>query len=439
MKKLIAILLCVLMLVPAMSALAEDDRVHLTFSFWGDENEAASVQANLDAYNAMQDKVFVEPMQIPNEEYTQTLVNYAIADQLPDCGMVNENAVLYFSRNGVMADVSTMYEGEELQPMECITFRDNGVPVGYSSCNEALIMYYNKAMFDAAGIEYPSADTPYTWDEFVAVAKQLTFDENGLHPDDEGFDPEKIVQYGCFVNNWTWQMEVWALSNGGAWFSDDGKECLINTPEAIESIQKVADLALVDHVAPLNVIPEDNGVGRGIGSGAVAMTTDGTWNMGTSMPGTGIEYGIAPLPVMKEEVTLCTSGLTGVFAGKHQEEAFEFVKWYTREESNWESLVLTGIWLPKSEYFYKTEEGINEWLGNEAYPMNKDMEMGQKVLVDYVMNFAKPACWYFTPNTQITTNEILFTALQSVWSGERTAEDVINEIYPELCEAIVVD
>ena len=39
----------------------------------------------------------------------------------------------------------------------------------------------------------------------------------------------------------------------------------------------------------------------------------------------------------------------------------------------------------------------------------------------------------------MTTNEILFTALQSVWSGERTAEEVINEIYPEMCEAIVVD
>ena len=30
-------------------------------------------------------------------------------------------------------------------------------------------------------------------------------------------------------------------------------------------------------------------------------------------------------------------------------------------------------------------------------------------------------------------------ALQSVWAGERTAEDVINEIYPELCEAIVIE
>ena len=195
----------------------------------------------------------------------------------------------------------------------------------------------------------------------------------------------------------------------------------------------------MEHVAPLNVIPEDNGVGVGIGSGTVAMTTDGTWRLGTNFPNLDINYGIAPLPVMKEQVTLCTSGLTGVFNGKNQEAAYEFVKWYTREESNWESLILTGIWLPKSEYYYTTEEGINAWLGNEKYPYNHDMETGKKVLVDYTMNYAKPACWYYTPNTQITTNEILFTALQSVWAGERTAEDVINEIYPELCEAIVIE
>lgn len=438
MKKLLVLLLCTAMLLP-MAVMAEGDgRTHITYSFWGNQTEAESVQVALDAFNGMQDSIFVEPMQIPNEEYTQTLVNYAIANQLPDCGMVNENAVLYFARNGVMADVSGMYEGEELQPMDCITFRDAGTPVGYSSCNEVLVLYYNKAMFDAANEPYPSADKPYTWDEFVEVAKRLTFDENGKHPGEEGFAADKIVQYGAFVNNWTWQMEVWALSNGGAWFSEDGNEVLINSPEAIESIQKVADLALVEHVSPLNVIPEDNGVGIGIGSGTVAMTTDGTWRLGTDFPNLDINYGIAPLPMMKEEVTLCTSGLTGVFNGKNQEAAYEFVKWYTREESNWASLILTGIWMPKSEYYYKTEEGVAAWLGNEAYPF-KDFETGKKVLVDYTMNCAKPACWYYTPNTQITTNEILFTALQSVWSGERTAQDVIQEIYPELCEAIVIE
>ena len=440
MKKLLAILICAMMVASifAISASA-DDVVEITYSYWGTPEEAASVQAVADKFNAEQDRIHVTVLAIPNEEYTTTLNSMAAGNQLPDCGIMNENGVLDFAADGLLADISSMYEGAESMPLDAITFKADGKPVAYSAANEILFLYYNKDMFDAAGVAYPDPKTPYTWDEFVETAKLLTLDGNGNNAASPDFDPNNIVQYGCNVDNWTWQLEVWALSNGGAWFSEDGNECLINSPEAIESIQKVADLALVEHVAPLNVIPEDNGVGVGIGSKTVAMTTDGTWRLGTDFPNLDINYGIAPLPMMKEEVTICTSGLTGVFKGKHQQEAYDFVKWYTREESNWDALVLTGIWLPKSEYFYKTEEGINEWLGNEKYPYNKDFETGKKVLVDYTMNYARPTCWYYTPNTQVTTNEILFTALQSVWSGERTAEEVINEIYPELSEAIVVE
>ena len=105
MKKLLAIVLCLALTLPVLALAEGDGRVHITYSFWGNQTEAESVQQALDAYNEMQDKVFVEPMQIPNEQYTETLVNYAIADQLPDCGMVNENSVLSLARHGVMADV----------------------------------------------------------------------------------------------------------------------------------------------------------------------------------------------------------------------------------------------------------------------------------------------------------------------------------------------
>ena len=40
MKKLLALLLCVMMLVP-MAAMAEGDgRIHITYSFWGNQTEA---------------------------------------------------------------------------------------------------------------------------------------------------------------------------------------------------------------------------------------------------------------------------------------------------------------------------------------------------------------------------------------------------------------
>ena len=67
MKKLLALLLCVVMMLPAIALAADDGRIHITYSFWGNQTEAESVQAALDTFNAMQDKIFVEPMQIPTK------------------------------------------------------------------------------------------------------------------------------------------------------------------------------------------------------------------------------------------------------------------------------------------------------------------------------------------------------------------------------------
>ena len=39
------------------------------------------------------------------------------------------------------------------------------------------VLYFNKDMFDAAGIAYPTDD--WTWEEFREAAKKLTIDKNG--------------------------------------------------------------------------------------------------------------------------------------------------------------------------------------------------------------------------------------------------------------------
>ena len=307
MKKLLALLLCAIMVLGLaacaanVTPAAEDEpqtetaapqntessgsteKVQITYSYWGLPDEAASIQLVADKFNASQDRIEVTVMAIPNEEYTTKLNTMATAGELPDCGIMNENGVLDFAQKGLLADVSGMYEGAESMPMESITFMSEGKPVAYSAANEILVLYYNKAMFDAAGVAYPSATEPMSWDEFVSTAKLLTLDANGNNATSPSFDVNNIVQYGCVVDNWTWQLEVWALSNGGGWYSKDGKTCTINDPAVIESIQKVADLYLVDHVMPYNAGLEDNGIVRSIVAGNVAMATGGTWNVGTCL------------------------------------------------------------------------------------------------------------------------------------------------------------
>lgn len=412
---------------------ASTEKVQITYSYWGLPDEAASVQAALDTFNASQDRIEVTLMAIPNEEYTTKLNTMAAAGELPDCGIMNENGVLDFATKGLLADVSTMYEGADSKPMDCITFKSDGVPVAYSAANEILILYYNKAMFDAAGIDYPSATTPMTWDEFVATAKLLTLDSKGNNATSPNFDPDSTVQYGCVVDNWTWQLEVWARSNGSGWYSDDGKTCTINDPVVAESIQKVADLTLVDHVMPYYAGLADEGIVRSIVAGNVAMATGGTWNVGTCLATAkneqGLNYGVARLPVMKNEVTICTAGPQVVFSqGKHQAEAMEFIKWYTQEANNWDSLIATGIWMPALEKYYTDEEMTHKWVDNPNFP---DYDSYKAAVVDYARDKAISTSWYYVPHTN-EFNTLLRSVLGPVWTGEKTAQEVLNENFDAL-------
>ena len=84
MKKLLALLLCVAFML-SFAAMAEDGRVHITYSYWGTPDEAAATQAVLDTYNGLQDEVFVELLCIPNEQYTAKLQSMAIAEELVNC------------------------------------------------------------------------------------------------------------------------------------------------------------------------------------------------------------------------------------------------------------------------------------------------------------------------------------------------------------------
>ncbi|PHV69629.1 ABC transporter substrate-binding protein [Sporanaerobium hydrogeniformans] len=413
------------------------EKVHLTYALWGGEDEAKNTQKTIDKFNASQDRIEVECMPIPWETYMEKLNTMAAAGQLPDCAIMSEAGVIQWAEQGMLYDISKMYDGSEARPLDSLAFTYQGKPVAYSTAFESLLLYYNKDMFDKAGIPYPSAnaDEAWTWDEFVEVAKKLTLDKNGKTPNDPGFDKDNIVQYGCMIENLTWQLEVWCLSNGSGFYSEDGSKVIINDPAAIEALQKIADLYLVEHVAPLSSGLTDDGVQRSLIAGTCAMTTNGAWNIGTCLAAAreeGLNYGVGVLPYMKEKVTINTGGPNVVFSQtKHPEEAMEFLKWYALEENNWDALIATGIWMPTLDSYYKDETLTRKWLENPAYP---EYEEAKGVLVDYAMEYAKPASWYYVNNTT-DFNSLLSSVLGDVWTGKITAEKAINDCFVALEEA----
>lgn len=405
------------------------EKVKITYSMWGSAGEGSKTQEIADKFNASQDRIEVEVVAIPWENYMTKLNSMATAGQLPDTGMLKEDGVVQWSSEGMLLDVSSMYDGADSKPLDSLAYKDKGKTVAYASANEVLLMYYNKDMFDAAGVAYPpsSFEKAWTWDEFVDAAKKLTVDSSGKHPGEDGFNPDGITQYGCMVENLTWQLETWAISNGGGFYSNDGSEVLIGEDASVEAIQKVADLYLKDHVAPLSVGQTDDGVQRSLIAGTVAMTTNGAWNVGTCLntaKDEGLNYGVAVLPYMKDKVTLCTGGANIVFSQtKHPKEAMEWIKWYAQEENNW-GLIEDGMWMPTLDKWYKDETLTHKWVDNPNFPPYDEYK---SAVVDYAQSSAaRPASWFYT-NYTTDFNTLLGSVLGDVWTGKVTAKDAITK------------
>jgi multiple sugar transport system substrate-binding protein len=342
---------------------------------------------------------------------------------------MSEAGMLRYANEGLLADISTMYAPGTPKPLDSLAFRTpDGKVVAYSVANEILLLYYNKDMFDRAGVPYPpaSADRAWTWDEFVETAKRLTFDTNGRTPNDANFNRNAIRQYGAMVETLTWQLEVWALSNGGGFYNANGTQVTIDQDAAIEAIQRVADLHLKDNVAPLSPGLTDDGIQRSIIAGTVAMATGGQWNVGTALSTArdqeGLNYGVAVLPYMRNKVTINTGGANVVFSqSRNQREAMDFLKWYALEENSW-TLIESGIWMPTLESYHPDETLTRKWVGNPAFPPYAEYK---SAVVDFGRQYAKPAAWYFTPNTD-GFNNLLQSILGDVWTGNRTAREAIT-------------
>jgi len=417
---------------------ASGGKVQITYTFWGTPDEAKEVQKVADKFASEQDKIQVTVMQIPHDTYDEKLNTMAIAGQLPDCGIMSEAGTLQYATNGYLADISGMYAPGEPKPLDSLAFKGpDGKTVAYSTANEILLLYYNKDMFDKAGVPYPpaTADKAWTWDEFVAAAKKLTFDASGKTPNDAGFNPNSIVQYGAMVENLTWQLEVWTLSNGSGFYDPTGKQITINSDASIEAIQKVADLYLKDKVAPLSAGLTDDGIQRSIIAGTVAMATGGAWNVGTCLATArdqqGLNYGVAVLPKMKQLVTINTGGPNVVFSqSKNQKEAMEFLKWYAKEDNSW-SLIQSGIWMPTLSSYYTDDTLTRKWVNNPNFP---PYDQFKTAVVDFAKNYAKPTSWYYTNNT-VDFNNLLSSILGDVWTGAKTARDVITSNLPALQRA----
>ena len=107
----------------------------------------------------------------------------------------------------------------------------------------------NIDLFEAAGIDWKKIRAQgWTWDEYVAAAQLLTVDANGLHPTDEGFDPDNVTTWGTgsIKDGLAWILGIAMMNNGAPQFtginiSNIGSDWDLDSPQAAEAAQWIQD------------------------------------------------------------------------------------------------------------------------------------------------------------------------------------------------------
>ena len=322
---LAAILIALTALGPAVSVAAQEPSGEISFGFWGDPAEASAYEAIVAAFEEQNPGVAVQIEYIPNASdfYARLTTGYA-AGLAPDVFLINYRRYGQFADRDALVPVGPLLESSETlnaegyypQPLEA--FRFNGELMCLPQNLSSLVVYYNRDLFDAAGVPYP--EEGWTWDEFLTAAKALTRDLDG-----DGFTD----QHGLGVENSLIRFTPFIWQAGGELVDDTDRptRLTIDTPEAREAIQFFIDLSLVHKVVPteaevLAISDEDRFV-----NGTTAMLLQSRRVVPTLRQIQGFTWDVAPLPQYEEAAGIlhadayCISATT-----ENQDVAWRFIE-----------------------------------------------------------------------------------------------------------------
>lgn len=269
----------------------------------------------------------------------------------------------------------------------------------------AISIFANKDIFKEKNVALPTLEKPWTWDQFVAAAKTLTF---------KRADGTQI--FG-FTSSSKWgAVEYFPLMyiDGGRILSPDGKKFVQNSPEGISALTKIGDLALVHKVTP----PDFGTVDQ---AGVRAQFKDRkTVAMLMSTPGfipdlekENFPLAVLPPPVGKLGKTV-TNGAFGLFAVVNTTDQDKL------KASHDLAKYLTGSQIAKDIPGWQLAPGLRK--SNTGYATNDNRAVIAK-LVEYGV-YEAPVATSAELGTQYGA------ALQAIILGKETAKAAMDRIAP---------
>jgi multiple sugar transport system substrate-binding protein len=384
----------------------EDTGGSVTLNLWIFEGEETFLPALTEAFHAEHPDITVKVTEIPEDSYGTKIDTALAAGSPPDVGFLFEPRWVTAGKVLPLDDVVAEH-GIDVSAYNQNAFATgcliDGTVYCLGSYSGAVLLFYNKGLFDAAGLDYPSATEPMTIDEYARVAAELTQDGS------------KQVWGGSADAPFWW-------SDPRTSFSEDGRtiEGYANDAPTMHMYDVLSGMVL-DGVAPSESESSLDGGQDLLATGQIAMSIVDNAVAIPLLETAKVEWGAAPVPVEQAGDLPWVSSWTDQWAvfsqSEHAAEAAEFVAFVGSEGNRLRAdvgdIMPLDLTVAEESGWADANEGRAETL--------------------QVIGLARPGL--FVPGFWDVTAP-LYDSFLLLAAGEETVQPAMDEIAPQMQETL---
>lgn len=396
------------------------NKTPIKIMYWGSVEEIAAVEKIVKKIEKKYPniKIILEHVATANDtsRYTQKLLTEAAANSGPDIAFCEVNIFVNLFDKNIFANLNPFIQSDasfntdKYWPQILHRFTRNGnLYILPRDVAPFAVVYYNKNLFDEAGVAYPTDD----WDmnEFLDKAKKLTKVDASGH----------VTQYGFY--GWPWVNFVYSFGGSLVDNVDNPKHCTLGSKESMDGLQFYVDLMYKYKVMPR---PQalDSGTLQMFKTGRLAMYNSGIWES-PQLQGMSFNWDVAMFPKGPTGKRGFGSGGSGygiLQSSLHKKEAWLVLKELASDDA---MVDLAKIVLAQPASKKMAESDV--WAKSDKKPLNKGM---LNKAVKYITFDPFTSQWSF-----INSN-IINIKLSPVFLGEKTVREVVPLMIPEINEQL---
>ncbi|MEU0559008.1 sugar ABC transporter substrate-binding protein [Dactylosporangium sp. NPDC006015] len=293
---------------------------YLTFSAAPDHLD--DLNGIVAAFEKANPDVKISVQTAPYKDYFTQLQTSIAGGTVADAFELDYQNFVTYAQAGSLADLAgpaandKAWQPSVLSPAALDAFKHGGKQYALPESFSTVVLIYNKALFDAAGVAYPTSD--WKWSDEAAAAQKLTNKAKGVYGD---FQPVSFYEFYKAVNQ-----------AGGTFLSPDGKSATFNSPQGVAAAKWLIG-------KPGTTMPTLTEIGNTpdfdtnlFKSGKLAMWHNGNWQFDTlkDVP-FGWDVVVEPGDAQKASAVFQNAVAVSA-ASSHKDAAFRWLNYLTTSE-----------------------------------------------------------------------------------------------------------